>query len=108
LFNDYTYTAFSSGTFVLAAMTSPAIGSTLPGSTVTFQWTTGTGVSEYWLYISNVVVGGIELTNLDMGTNTSYTKTGLPTDGSTIYVRLWSRSASTGGWSYTDYSYRSF
>jgi hypothetical protein len=41
-------------------ITSPAPSSTLPGSTVTFQWSAGSGVQEYTLWV-----------------------------GSTVYVKLW-------------------
>ena len=44
-----------------AAMISPANGATLPGSTVTFRWSAGVGVSEYWLYLSKLAPGGKEI-----------------------------------------------
>jgi hypothetical protein len=85
-----------------ATMTSPAPGSTLPGSSVTFSWTTGSGVSQYYLFIGNSL-GGSDLYAASQGLATSGTVNGLPTDGRTIYVRLWSYVAS--GWQYNDYSY---
>lgn len=87
----------------LAKMTSPANGSTLPGSSATFQWTTGTGVSSYWLSVSKVSVGGYELYNANQGASTSTTVTGLPLDSSTIYVRLYSYLG--GAWPWHDYIY---
>jgi len=36
--------------------------------------------------------------------NTSYTVTGLPTNGKVLYVRIWSYI--NGAWQYSDASYR--
>jgi hypothetical protein len=106
VFNDYTYTAFTAAiTFLPAAMSSPVNGSTLPGSSTTFQWTLGIGVSQYWIYVSNTGAGGNELANLDKGAGTSHAMTGLPVNGSALYVRLWSKNAATGAWVYNDYTY---
>src|SRR5262245_17758623 len=46
LINNPSYIATSG---VKAQITRPAPGSTLASSTVTFVWTTGTGVSEFWV-----------------------------------------------------------
>jgi hypothetical protein len=85
-------------------MISPANGASLPGSTVTFQWSAGMGVSAYWLYLSKVAPGGKEIYSSAQGSNTSMTFTTLPTDGSTLYVRLWSQIGVA--WQYADYSYK--
>ena len=85
-------------------MISPANRATLPGSTVTFLWSAGVGVSEYWLYLSKVAVGGKEIYSSALGSNTSMTFTTLPIDGSTLYVRLWSQMGAA--WQYADYSYK--
>jgi serine protease len=87
-----------------AVMISPANGSVLPGSTVTFTWSAGSGVTEYWLYLSRVVPGGKELYYGSQGLNHSKTLTGLPADRGAVYVRLWSRIA--GVWQYADFSYQ--
>ncbi len=55
LFNDYTYTAMTGG--VKAVLTTPTPGSTLSSTTVTFGWTTGSGVSQYWLYVGTTGAG---------------------------------------------------
>jgi hypothetical protein len=99
---DYSFTAAG---LSVAAMISPAAGSALPGSTVTFQWSAGVEVSEYWLYISNAAPGGQDTYSGSQGSNTSRTFTSLPTDGSTIYVRLWSKIGAA--WKFLDYSYKS-
>jgi hypothetical protein len=105
---DYTYTAASGGggggggTTMVAQMTSPTPGSTLTGSSVTFSWTMSATASEYFLYIGTTS-GGKDLLAQNVGTVTSYTVGGLPTDGSTIYVRLWSNLPNA--WYYIDYTY---
>jgi len=96
-------TGGGTGSPVPASMSSPTPGSTLGGSSVTFQWTPGTGVSGYWLYVSKVVVGGSELFNSAEGSQTSQVVSTLPTDGSAVYVRLWSLVGSN--WAYNDYRY---
>ena len=83
----------------------PSDGSTLTGASQTFAWT-GTGVLEYWLYVGTSV-GAKDIYNSgSLGTATSTPVTGLPTDGSTVYVRLWHREA--GGWLSTYFTYTAF
>ncbi|MHA2101698.1 MAG: hypothetical protein ACW99A_23875 [Candidatus Kariarchaeaceae archaeon] len=86
------------------AITSPTPGSTLSGYTVTFSWTAGgTAVSAWWVYIGTTT-GGWEIYNSgNLGSNTSLTVNNIPTDGSTVYVRLWYNA---GGWKYMDYEYK--
>jgi hypothetical protein len=101
-FNDYTYTAASGGAGVQAQITSPAPGSTLGSSTVTFVWSTGSGVAEYWLEVGTNF-GSNQIYGQSQGTNLSATVSGLPANGSTVYVRLWSRIS--GAWQFNDYTY---
>ena len=98
-FSDYTYTAAS----LLAGMTSPAMGSVLPGASVTFTWNTGSGAVQYWLN-AGTTLGGWDLYTASQGTSPSRTITGLPTNGSTVYVRLWTQS-SGGAWGFNDYTF---
>jgi len=102
VFNDYVYQATTAAN-AKAQMTSPAPGSTLTASTVAFQWTGGTGVSDYWLEIGTTV-GTTNVYNQDRGMNLSATVTGLPTNGSALYARLWSLIGGT--WVYNDYTYQ--
>ena len=97
---DYTYTEDSQAT--PANMTSPAAGSTLTSSAVTFSWTTGTLVTQYDLHIGTTGVGS---SNIFAGTVTGQSQgvMGIPTSGSTLYVRLY--SLINGAWQYTDYTY---
>jgi hypothetical protein len=97
---DYTYTAATAA--VHPEVTSPTPGSTLSGASETFTWTdNGTTVTSYYLYVGTAV-GSSNIYSGGQGTSTSKTLTGLPTDGSTIYFRLWYYNA---GWSAQDYTY---
>ena len=101
--NDYTYTATTTTNTGPAQMTTPAPGSTLTASTVTFQWSGGTGVSAYWFDVGSTAGGNNFFANGGYGSILSATVTGLPTDGSTVYVTLWSLMGGT--WQYNAYSY---
>ena len=87
------------------AMVSPADGSTLSGASETFSWTAnGTTVVKYYLYFGSSP-GAKDLGESGglTASQTSYPKTGLPVDGSTVYVRLAWKLAT--GWANRDYSY---
>ena len=102
--NSYQYTASSGGGgggSGNAAIISPTPGSTLPGSTVTFQWS-DVGADQYWVEIG-ISPGSAEYGGGDQGTNTSITITDLPTDGSTVHVRLWTIRGF--GWFFEDYQF---
>ena len=99
VYNDYTYTAISQ-----AAMTSPANGSTLSGASVTFHWSAGTG-TQNTLYVGTSV-GALDLYSVNAGAGVSATVPNLPTNGSTVYVRLW--TLASGIWVYHDYTYTAF
>lgn len=104
-YNDYTYTAANTGaslTVAKAAITSPAPGSVLPGSSATFSWSAGSGALEYWLYAGSTP-GGYDLYSGSQGTSLSRTLSNLPRDGRTIYVRLWTRFST--GWQWSDYTF---
>ena len=97
-YNDYTYTMNAA---VKAVMSSPTPGSTLTSSSATFNWTTGSGVTNYWLHVGNTGAGSTNIFN-NGGTQRTRTVTGLPASG-TLNVRLWSYMS--GGWQYNDYTY---
>ncbi|MEX0782361.1 MAG: CAP domain-containing protein [Dehalococcoidia bacterium] len=85
-----------------AALTSPSNGSTL-GTSATFQWTAASGALEYFVYLGTTQ-GSNNLFGKSMGTSRGVTLSSLPRGGSTIYLRLWTRTAS--GWQYNDYTFR--
>ena len=99
--NDYTYTA-ASATPEAARITSPAGGSTLDSSSATFTWDEGLGATEYWFNVGTAA-GKKDLVDRLMGKTRTVTINGLPTDGRTLYVRLWSKC--NGTWQYNDYTY---
>ena len=83
----------------------PADGSTLTSDSQAFSWT-GMNNDAYWLYVGTTV-GGSDIYNKSLATATSATVTGLPTDGSTVYLRLW--FVENGGpWQFVDYTYTAF
>ncbi|MCG8408402.1 MAG: hypothetical protein MI923_24640, partial [Phycisphaerales bacterium] len=82
--NDYTANAGANAT-----ISSPNNGATLSGSSQAFTWSTGTGATQYWLEVGTTGSPGAYFSQ-DMGTSTSHTVTGLPTDGSAVQARLWS------------------
>jgi surface antigen len=83
-----------------AVMTYPSNGSTLYTASVTFQWTTGVGVNDHWLYVGTAF-GQSNIFNAELGMATSQTVNGIPTGP--VYARVWTRIG--GGWWYNDYSY---
>lgn len=99
---DYTYTE-AAPTPTPAVMTSPAPGSTLGTSNVTFTWTAGTEKTKYQLWIGTTGVGSDNLYASGWVTTLSNTVTSLPATGVKVYVRLFSYG--TGGTQYNDYTY---
>jgi uncharacterized repeat protein (TIGR03803 family) len=91
---------------VTPAMISPAPGSTLTSSSVVFQWSSGTGVTNYFLYVGSSA-GDNDIYGKSAGLNLSTTVNNLPVNGSTLYVRLW-WATPAAGWQYTDYTYTAF
>lgn len=87
------------------SITSPLPGSTLTSSSATFQWISGTGVTEYFFYVGTSF-GASDLYAQSQGLNLSVTVNGLPVNGSTLYVRLWWNTSA--GWQYTDYTYTAY
>ncbi len=86
---DYTYTAAAAAVQQAAQLTAPANGSAIVGGTTTFSWNAGSGVVNYQLWIGTTA-GSSNLYAGPRNTSRSYVATGLPTNGSTVYVRLWS------------------
>jgi len=101
-YNDYTYTeAAAAGT--PATMISPTPGSVLGTSNLTFTWTTGTGATEYNLWLGLSGPGSSSLYSSGWLTTTSTTVTSLPAKGATVYARLYSMV--NGAVQHNDYTY---
>src|SRR5580693_3334525 len=100
--NAYTYTA-SSGLPSGGILTTPAPGSTLSGGTVNFGWTAGVGVSAYWMDVGASAGAHDYYSSGNLGNVLTTTVSGLPTNGSTIYVTLYSLIG--GQWLSAGYTY---
>ena len=83
-------------------MQSPANGATLSTSQ-TFRWNAAAGAQQYFFYLGTSP-GSNNMVGTSVGTGTQITVNGLPSTGATVYVRLWTLTAS--GWQYNDYTYR--
>jgi CSLREA domain-containing protein len=104
LANDYTYTEFTQSP---AVITSPAPGTTLTSAATTFTWSAGpAGTTGYGLNIGTTGVGSADLVNIYPVSGTSVT-VNLPTNGTMIYVRLWTVLNGTT-FLYNDYTYTEF
>jgi subtilase family serine protease len=102
------YGATGTATYTLttpskAVLTSPAPASTLTSTTVKFTWSVGTTGSQYDLHLSAVSPGGYDIYLSGHVTGTSVTVNGLPTNGETIYARLY--TITNGVTYYNDYTY---
>ena len=89
-------------------LTNPTPGSTLTSSTVTFQWTAGSGVNSYWLGVGTSQASLVSNPWGDIfsqsTTSTSAIVSGIPINGNPVYVRLWWHVGSA--WFFTDYTYQ--
>lgn len=86
-----------------AAMSTPANLTTLAGASQTFTWN-DVGADLYVVWVGTAQ-GGNDIIAYPAGGTTAanITLSGLPTHGSTLYVRLWTAFGST--WAYNDYTY---
>jgi len=103
-YNQYTYTAFNSGSSE-AVITSPVNGSNLTGSSEVFTWTQGSG-TQFWLTAGNSPGGNNYYSSGNLGNVLTTNVTGLPTDGSQVYVTLFSYV--NGQWVYTQDTYTAY
>jgi hypothetical protein len=87
------------------AITAPTPGSVLGGSSVTFTWAQNDStVSGWWLMVGSSAGGSDLFSSGWLGAaTTSLTVSGLPTDGRTVYVRLFYYEE--GGWRRQDFQY---
>ncbi len=100
---DTTYTAFTDANIQSPAITDPVQGSTLDGISHLFNWTANDIVVDKWWLYAGSNEGTSNYYNSGSLTSTGTTVTGLPADGSTVYVRLWYLAGGT--WLFKDTSY---
>src|ERR1022692_1075497 len=90
-----------------ATMASPAPGSTLTGNSATFTWHPSAAAQAYWIDVGSTQGGNNYYQSGSLPTTTlSQTVNSLPTDGSTIYVTLWTQIS--GQWVNNQYTYTAF
>jgi len=71
-------------------LSSPAQGAHVPGISTTFTWNTITGATKYYLEVNSSNIWGYGTRIFYAGVSgTSQFVCGLPTDGSTLYWRVW-------------------
>jgi hypothetical protein len=100
-YNDYTYTETPPG--VAAMLISPPSSIPLGTSGVQFEWTAGTGATQYNLWLGLNGPGSSDLFISGWGTTTSATVPTLPAKGATVHARLFSNVY--GVIEYNDYTY---
>ncbi len=101
--NMYTYTAFSASS-AAAVLTTPTPETTLTATSVTFSWTPASPPTNYWIDMGSTAGGNnYEQSGSLPSSQTSVTVSGLPSDGSTIYVTLYSYIG--GNWVSNSYTY---
>jgi len=88
-------------------MVTPLAGTTLAGYTDTFSWlSNGTNVAEYWVYVGSESVPTQYGNSRSLSSTTlSYTPTGLPLDGSEVYVTLFWLEEGATEWQSVVYTY---
>ena len=83
---------------------SPAPGSFLSGPSATFTWTAdGEPILEWWLYAGSKRELSDYFDSGTLGSDLSAIVGGLPTDGSSVFVRLWHKTSTS--WRYSDFEY---
>jgi len=97
---DYTFVAT---TLPPAALISPTQGSTFTSSSQTFTWNTATGSTYYELFVGSTGAGSYNLYYSGHITVASATVNNLPTNGETIYARLYTNF--NGTLEYYDYTF---
>ena len=99
---NYTFTEAAP---VAAVLNAPTSG-TLPTApaTYTFNWSAGTGVTDYDLQVGTKGAGSYDLYYLQHLTVTTSGPLSIPSQGQNVYVRL--RSQIAGTWVNKDYTFR--
>ena len=89
----------------IPSIATPPPSATLAGESQLFRWTTnGARVIEWWLFVGSRLGARDYFDSGSLGVVTFAKVSGLPTDGSAVYVRLWYRSGPD--WEHLDATYR--
>ena len=103
--NEYSYTAFGAPS-QRGVIVSPVPGTTLPGSSVTFTWTAGSGATAYWIDAGYTAGGNQWFQSGNIGNVLSKTVTNLPLNHNTVFITLY--SLVNGQWLNNQYFYTAF
>jgi hypothetical protein len=101
---DYSYTALGASS-TIAGITSPVNTSTFTGSSATFTWN-WVGATGYWIDAGSTPGGNQYFQSGNLGNVLTKTVNGLPTNGSTVYVTLY--SLNSGVWFSNSYTYTAY
>jgi hypothetical protein len=101
-YTNYTYVASGSPTPATLTTPTPDTSSPLSGTSVSFSWNPGNEATHFELFVGTSV-GSSNLYGSGNVTATSETVSDLPSNGQTLYVRLY--SLIDGVWQYTNYTY---
>ena len=104
-FNDYQFTAYTAPAPTPASLTSHVNGDTFTSGTETFQWGAATGAQQYNIFVGTSI-GASNISALNASTNLTATISGLPTDGSQVYVRLFTKLS--GVFYFNDYQFTAY
>ena len=100
-FWEFTDEPFTAVTLVAPGLTDPVLYSTLDSSEVMFRWSANDqSVSKWWMYIGSTPGARDVYNSSDLGLNVVHMVSGLPTDGRTLYIRLWYQVG--GFWQFVD------
>ena len=100
-YTDYSYTALGASS-AIAGITSPVNNSTFTSSSATFTWN-WVGATGYWIDVGSTPGGNQYFQSGNLGNVLTKTVNGLPTNGSTVYVTLY--SLNYGVWFSNSYTY---
>ena len=96
---------FAGNGWAQPSIDAPSVGATLSSNEQSFNWSGSSQLAdEWWLYVGATEGGAQYFDSGQILSATNATVATLPTDGSTVFVRLWYRNTSQP-WQYTDSSY---
>ena len=100
-YSDFVYRAANVNAPGRPTLTAPSPGSTLSGSFALFQWTSNGLPVQWWRLYVGSRLGASDYFRAGLpGSRTEAMVTNLPTDGRTIFVRLWYLAGGT--WKFFD------
>ena len=101
---DYTYVSYGVPTQGVLTTPTPDTSTPLSGTSVAFSWTPSNIVTHYEFWLGTTGAGSSNLYNSGSVTVTTETVNGLPSNGETVYARLY--TLMDGAWKYTDHTYK--